>query len=149
MHVLVTRPVEDGAEIAARLKDMGHVALLAPLLNPQFEAGPEPDFTGIQAILVTSANGIRALTLRTARRDIPDLLGAGDAANAKLRIDAVHTGCMTLGLWHVASQLDQTRSGVLDTARIEDALAEVADAVERQTRRSAQAVPDNSPGTLA
>ncbi len=87
--------------------------------------------------------------LVTARRDIPDLLGAGDAANAKLRIDAVHTGCMTLGLWHVASQLDQTRSGVLDTARIEDALAEVADAVERQTRRSAQAVPDNSPGTLA
>lgn len=71
MHVLVTRPVEDGAQIATRLDELGHVALLAPLLTPHFEAGPEPDFTGVQAILVTSANGIRALVRRTARRDIP------------------------------------------------------------------------------
>lgn len=71
MHVLVTRPLEDGEEIAARLGEMGHTALLAPLLSPQFDAGPEPDFTGVQAILATSANGVRALMRRTARRDIP------------------------------------------------------------------------------
>lgn len=71
MHVLVTRPAEDGAEIAARLAEMGHVALLAPLLTPHFEAGLEPDFAGVQAILITSANGVRALIGRTARRDIP------------------------------------------------------------------------------
>ncbi len=71
MHVLVTRPLEDGEEIAARLAEMGHTALLAPLLSPRFEAGPEPDFTGVQAILASSANGIRALVRRTARRDIP------------------------------------------------------------------------------
>jgi uroporphyrinogen-III synthase len=71
MHVLVTRPLEDGEEIAARLAEMGHTALLAPLLSPHFEAGPEPDFTGVQAILASSANGIRALVRRTARRDIP------------------------------------------------------------------------------
>lgn len=71
MHVLVTRPQEDGEEIAARLAEMGHTALLAPLLSPQFEDGPEPDFTGVQAILASSANGIRALIRRTARRDIP------------------------------------------------------------------------------
>ncbi len=71
MHVLVTRPLEDGEEIAARLAEMGHTALLAPLLSPQFEAGPEPDFTGVQAILASSAHGIRALVRRTARRDIP------------------------------------------------------------------------------
>jgi uroporphyrinogen-III synthase len=71
MQILVTRPAEDGAEIAARLAEQGHVALLAPLLIPHFEDGPEPDLTGVQAILVTSANGIRALIRRTARRDIP------------------------------------------------------------------------------
>ncbi len=71
MHVLVTRPQEDGEEIAARLAEMGHTALLAPLLSPQFEDGPEPDFTGVQAILASSANGIRALIRHTARRDIP------------------------------------------------------------------------------
>lgn len=71
MHVLVTRPLEDGEEIAVRLREMGHTALLAPLLIPHFDAGPEPDFTDVQAILATSANGIRALVVRTARRDIP------------------------------------------------------------------------------
>ncbi len=71
MQVLVTRPAEDGAEIAARLAEMGHVALLAPLLAPHFEDGPEPDLAGVQAILITSANGVRALIRRTARRDIP------------------------------------------------------------------------------
>jgi len=71
MHVLVTRPLEDGEEIAARLAELGHTALLAPLLTPHFEAGSEPDFTGVQAVLASSANGIRALVRRTARRDIP------------------------------------------------------------------------------
>ena len=71
MHVLVTRPVEDGVEIAARLAQMGHTALLAPLLSTQFHDGPEPDLKNVQAILATSANGIRALIRRTARRDLP------------------------------------------------------------------------------
>lgn len=71
MRILVTRPLEDGAEIAARLARMGHEALLAPLLQPHFESGPEPDFSGVQAVLATSANGVRALVRRTARRDLP------------------------------------------------------------------------------
>lgn len=71
MRILVTRPVEDGEAIAAKLRDMGHEPLLAPLLAFQLIDGPEPDFTGIQAILASSANGIRALTHRSARRDIP------------------------------------------------------------------------------
>jgi len=71
MRILVTRPAEDGAEIAARLAAMGHQALLAPLLEPHFENGPEPDFSGVQAVLATSANGVRALVRRTARRDLP------------------------------------------------------------------------------
>jgi uroporphyrinogen-III synthase len=48
--------------------------MLAPLLEPQFpdgallEEGPVLD--GVTAILATSANGIRALTRRTLRRDL-------------------------------------------------------------------------------
>jgi uroporphyrinogen-III synthase len=71
MRILVTRPLEDGMEIAARLAERGHQALLAPLLTPRFLGGPEPGFEDIQAVLVTSANGIRALSRRTARRDLP------------------------------------------------------------------------------
>jgi uroporphyrinogen-III synthase len=69
MRILVTRPAEDGEEIAARLAEMGHQALLAPLLTVRFHDGPEPDLEDVQAILATSANGIRALARRTARRD--------------------------------------------------------------------------------
>jgi uroporphyrinogen-III synthase len=69
MRILVTRPVEDGEEIAARLAEMGHQVLLAPLLAVRFHDGPEPDLEDVQAILAASANGIRALARRTARRD--------------------------------------------------------------------------------
>ena len=69
MRILITRPVEDGRQIAARLVEMGHQPLLAPLLTPRFEDGPEPDLGDVQAILATSANGVRALARRTARRD--------------------------------------------------------------------------------
>jgi uroporphyrinogen-III synthase len=67
----VTRPLADGQAIAARLAEMGHAALLAPLLEPRFFDGPEPALDDVQAILATSANGIRALIRRTARRDVP------------------------------------------------------------------------------
>ncbi len=66
----MTRPLEDGEEIAEKLRAMGHDPLLAPLLATHFADGPAPDFTDVQAILATSANGIRALARRTARRDL-------------------------------------------------------------------------------
>ena len=75
MRILVTRPLEDGREIAARLAERGHQPLLAPLLTPRFHDGPfleesGPDLENVRAILATSANGIRALSRRTARRDL-------------------------------------------------------------------------------
>lgn len=69
MRILITRPLEDGKQIAARLAERGHQALLAPLLTPHFYEGPEPDLNGVLAILATSANGIRAFVRRTPRRD--------------------------------------------------------------------------------
>jgi uroporphyrinogen-III synthase len=71
MKILVTRPRAEGEEIAARLAEMGHQALLAPLLEPRFFEGPEPVLDDVQAILATSANGVRALIRRTPRRDVP------------------------------------------------------------------------------
>jgi uroporphyrinogen-III synthase len=71
MKILVTRPLVDGREIAARLAEIGHQALLAPLLEPRFFDGPEPALDDVQAILATSANGVRAVVRRSPRRDIP------------------------------------------------------------------------------
>lgn len=69
MKILITRPETDGKIIATRLAELGHQALRAPLLTPHFHDGPEPDLKGVQAILATSANGIRAFVRRSDRRD--------------------------------------------------------------------------------
>ena len=71
MRVLVTRPLEDGQAIAGRLAALGHQTLLAPLLTTRFFDGPEPDLADVQAILATSANGVRAFVRRSIRRDVP------------------------------------------------------------------------------
>jgi uroporphyrinogen-III synthase len=71
MRILITRPREDGEAIAATLAATGHQPLLAPLLATRWFDGPALDLSGVAAILATSANGVRALVRRTARRDIP------------------------------------------------------------------------------
>jgi uroporphyrinogen-III synthase len=71
MRILVTRPAEDGAEIARRLAELGHEALLAPLLTVAIHDGAPLDLAGVQAVLATSANGVRALARRTTARDFP------------------------------------------------------------------------------
>jgi uroporphyrinogen-III synthase len=88
MRILVTRPLEDGTEIARLLAVRGHQALLAPLLEPHFPEGPPLEkggaLDGIEAVLATSANGVRALRRRTARRDIPIFaVGPQTAAEAR------------------------------------------------------------------
>ena len=65
MRVLVTRPIEDAGETEALLKARGHKAVIAPMLNIVFHDGPPIELAGVQAILVTSANGVRALSRRT------------------------------------------------------------------------------------
>jgi uroporphyrinogen-III synthase len=71
MRVLITRPEEDAARIAALLKARGHEAVIAPLLSVRFHDGAEISLDGIQAVLATSANGVRALARRSTRRDVP------------------------------------------------------------------------------
>jgi uroporphyrinogen-III synthase len=71
MKVLVTRPLEDAENTARQLAARGHQALLAPLLATQFTEGDPVSLDGVQAILATSANSVRALARRTDRRDVP------------------------------------------------------------------------------
>jgi len=71
MRVLVTRPKDDADEIAARLRARGHDVLIAPLLDIRFRDGANIPLADIQAVLATSANGVRALARRTPHRTIP------------------------------------------------------------------------------
>jgi uroporphyrinogen-III synthase len=84
MRVLVTRPEEDAEETAEKLAARGHEAIIAPLLEIQFREGGDVALDGVQAVLVTSANGIRALAGRTQRRDVRVLaVGAQSAETAR------------------------------------------------------------------
>lgn len=82
MKVLVTRPAEDGADTAAHLKALGHEALLAPLLTTHFFDSPAPVLEDVQAILATSANGVRAFARRSSRRDFPIFAVGAQTAEA-------------------------------------------------------------------
>ncbi len=71
MRILVTRPLEDANATAEKLTAHGHEAITSPLLTITEFSGEALDLTGVQAILATSANGVRALGRRTAVRNIP------------------------------------------------------------------------------
>jgi uroporphyrinogen-III synthase len=78
MHLLITRPGDDGARLADTLRSMGHDPLFEPLLTIRQFDGPPLDLSGVQAILATSANGVRAIASRNKERKIP-LYAVGDA----------------------------------------------------------------------
>jgi len=84
MRVLITRPRDDSAATAARLAAMGAEAVIEPLLDIRFTPGPAPDLRGVQAVLVTSANGVRAFAAATPVRGVP-VLAVGDASAAEAK----------------------------------------------------------------
>lgn len=77
MRALVSRPREDADRLANPLRAMGVEVLNEPLLVIVPTAGPDVDLTGIQALLFTSANGVRALATALDRRDLP-VFAVGD-----------------------------------------------------------------------
>ena len=68
MRVMITRPRADAERLAALLDDRGIESLIEPLLEITFNADPPLDLDGVRALLLTSANGARALGAATARR---------------------------------------------------------------------------------
>lgn len=85
MRVLVTRPEADAAALVAELEARGHRALTQPLLMIEPVAVAEPlDLDSVQAVLFTSANGVRAFADRCAERRLP-VFAVGDASGAEAR----------------------------------------------------------------
>jgi uroporphyrinogen-III synthase len=82
--VLITRPEPEAHATAARVAALGYRTLIEPLVEIVPSAGPPLDFGGIQAVLVTSANGARALAQSTPGRD-QWLFAVGDATANCLR----------------------------------------------------------------
>lgn len=123
--VLVTRAAQQAGGTAARLRERGHRAVLAPLLR--IERLPAPVDPRAQAILVTSRNGAEALAAATADRAVP-VLAVGDATAAALR-DA--------GFVHIRSANGDAQAlAALARARLDPARGPVLHARGAEIRRS-------------
>ena len=78
MRVLVTRPRADSEELVGALEARGHAAVVEPLLNIRVR-DVEPDVSDVQALLITSANGVRAFAELSDERDLR-VLTVGEAS---------------------------------------------------------------------
>jgi uroporphyrinogen-III synthase len=70
MRILLTRPEADAARTATALRACGHDVVIAPLLD--FEILPNPDLGAgsYAAILLTSANAVRAIAGHRGREEL-------------------------------------------------------------------------------
>jgi uroporphyrinogen-III synthase len=93
LRALVTRPRAEAAALAEALMARGIEAIIEPLLDIHYRDGPAPDLAGVQAVLCTSANGVRALARLSRERAVP-LFAVGEASAARARAE---------GFTHVAS----------------------------------------------
>jgi uroporphyrinogen-III synthase len=78
MRILITRPRTDASLLADKLTALGHDVLIEPMLEIRFTEGATVDLAGVQAVLFTSANGVRAFAVAEKRRDLPTFT-VGDA----------------------------------------------------------------------
>lgn len=84
LRALVTRPEEDAAPLAAALAERGIQVTAEPLLSIRPVADAVIDLSGVQALLFTSANGVRAFAGLSTVRDLP-VFAVGDATAATAR----------------------------------------------------------------
>lgn len=97
MKLLVTRPEPDASELSARLGEMGHQAFVEPLMRVEFSKDVHLQVSGIQALIATSRNGLRALAGHVSLPELQTLpVFAVGEATAKLArelgFQTVHTG---------------------------------------------------------
>jgi uroporphyrinogen III methyltransferase / synthase len=84
MRVIVTRPREHAAPLAARLEALGYDVVVCPLISIEPIGPQEIDVSGYDWVVVTSANGARELARRASGR-FPCVAAIGPGTAAALR----------------------------------------------------------------
>ena len=87
LRALVTRPRAEAAGLAAALAECGIEAIVEPLLDIHYRDVPALDLSGVQAVLCTSANGVRALARLSPERERP-IFAVGETTAARARTES-------------------------------------------------------------
>ena len=86
IRALVTRPRDASKPLAEALASRHVGAVIEPLMEVHYRAPVMLDLEGVQAILCTSANGVRALAHASGERGLP-LFAVGDATASRARAE--------------------------------------------------------------
>lgn len=97
MRLLVTRPEPDAMKLAGLLEEQGHEATVEPLMRVSFEDCDPIDLDGAAALIATSRNAVRALTVSARLAEVRRLsifvVGKGTAQEARrLGFDQILVG---------------------------------------------------------
>ena len=84
MHILLTRPLEDCAEMIIRFKSLGHQVSHVPLLNIEKVDHEKINFLDFKGIIFTSTNSIKFLNLKNINKYLPCFC-VGSATEKKAR----------------------------------------------------------------
>jgi uroporphyrinogen-III synthase len=90
MRALLTRPRAEAEALAGLLAQRGIDSVIEPMIDIVDRDGTLPDLSGIQAILCTSANGVRALARTSDERRVP-VFAVGDATARAARAAGFRT----------------------------------------------------------
>ncbi len=132
MRVLVTRPEADAEPLVRALAERGIESIVAPLLTIR-PLAVNLELDGVQAVLVTSANGARALGRLARGRDVP-VLAVGpvsaEAAKSEGFADVRVAGGDVAALADLARNLDPG-AGTLVHVAGRDTAGDLAGRLER------------------
>jgi len=70
MHILLTRPLEDCGNLLIKFKDLGHAVSHLPVIKIKKLEYKEPNFNDYSAIIFTSSNSIKNLTMDVINKTI-------------------------------------------------------------------------------
>jgi uroporphyrinogen-III synthase len=155
MRLIVTRPADDLAPLQAKLEAMGHEVLAAPLLGIAFTETDIPA-EAYQAVLITSANGARAIAHQRALTRIvrSDAITVGPASAAAAReagfthVEEAPGGDVGGVIAHVIATRDPAggpllyASGEITAGNLEESLAAHGFKVDRAVVYAAEPVAE-------
>lgn len=93
MRVLITRPKEDSIALEREMHGRGIETLLAPMMVIRHLEGATIDLEGVQGLLFTSSNGVRAFAALREERDLTAWCVGDETARTarKAGFDTVHS----------------------------------------------------------